>query len=94
VEELATDFFRPKSPQQFAEWRRDLVDSLTLREVCEERLQEIHRLTAEAERCLERLRSLQGAGNRPPRSDAERARSGGSRAAPVRRRAGGDRDEP
>jgi glycosyltransferase involved in cell wall biosynthesis len=94
VEELATDFFRPKSPQQFAEWRRDLVDSLTLREVCEERLQEIHRLTAEAERCLERLRSLQGAGNRPPRSDAERAGSDGSRAAPVRRRAGGDRDEP
>jgi hypothetical protein len=70
VEELTTDFFRPKSPQQFAEWRRAVVDAVTLRAVCEERLQEIHRLTAQAERCLERLRSAEYAAASHSRPEA------------------------
>jgi hypothetical protein len=52
IELLLTDFFRRPSPERQSERMRDYLDSLVLRDVCEKRLTEIDRLTAEADRCL------------------------------------------
>jgi glycosyltransferase involved in cell wall biosynthesis len=52
TETLLADFFRRPSAQCLARRRQDMVDSLVLRQRCEDLLQEIHRLTAEAERYL------------------------------------------
>lgn len=60
VEMLLTDFFRPPSPERQNEKLRDYLDSIALREVCEKRLGEIHRLTAEADRCLALMQSPGG----------------------------------
>ena len=55
---MATDFFRPRSPAQQREWRRSILERWSLQETCEERLQEIFRLTKEAEACSAQLEML------------------------------------
>jgi hypothetical protein len=57
AENLITDFFWPPSAERQAQRRKDVVDSLVLRQVCEDRLLEIHRLTAEAEQYLARMQA-------------------------------------
>jgi hypothetical protein len=59
VETLVNDFFRPPSPSRQAARRRDVVDSFVLRQLCEDRLAEIHRLTAEAESSLALMQRAQ-----------------------------------
>lgn len=61
AEHLFTDFFWPPSAQRQAQRRNDIVDSLVLRQVCEDRLREIHRLTAEAEQYLARMQQAEHA---------------------------------
>src|SRR5262249_11914979 len=56
---LATDFFWPRSIAQQIAWRKDIVDRWALWSLCEALLQEILRLTAEAERCLALMKALQ-----------------------------------
>src|SRR5262249_54828916 len=56
---LATDFFWPRSAAQQIAWRQDIVDRWALWSLCEALLQEILRLTAEAERCLALMKALQ-----------------------------------
>jgi len=57
-EALLTDFFRQPTAQRQAQRRRDVGDVIVLRHVCEERLAEIHRLSAEAERYAALMRSM------------------------------------
>jgi glycosyltransferase involved in cell wall biosynthesis len=64
VELLVTDFFRRPSPDRQAKRRADMVDSLVLRQLCDDRLAEIHRLTAEAESYLAIMQQAETAARR------------------------------
>jgi glycosyltransferase involved in cell wall biosynthesis len=61
AETLFTDFFRRPSAEHQARRRKDMVDSLVLRQLCEDRLEEIHHLNAEAERYLSIMQQAEAA---------------------------------